>query len=68
MRFWSAGARPAADPREAIATLLLAAREDPLAAMREEGDLPPDLELSDEAIDDAGTRARLRRRRCRQLR
>ena len=42
-------------------TMVLAAREDPLPAMREEGDLPPDVELTDDAIDEAGARTRLRK-------
>jgi uncharacterized protein (DUF2126 family)/transglutaminase-like putative cysteine protease len=41
--------------------LILPAREDPLPAMKAENDLPPDVELTDEAIDDSAARTRLRR-------
>ena len=39
----------------------MAAREDPLVAIKAEGDLPADVKLDDEAIDDEGTRDRPRR-------
>ncbi|THD58755.1 MAG: transglutaminase family protein [Phenylobacterium sp.] len=42
-------------------TLILPAREDPLTAMKTENDLPPNVELTDEALDDSASRARLRR-------
>ncbi|MDB5423454.1 MAG: transglutaminase domain protein, partial [Phenylobacterium sp.] len=40
---------------------ILPAREDPLPAMKAENDLPPDVELTDEALDDSAGRTRLRR-------
>jgi uncharacterized protein (DUF2126 family) len=42
-------------------TLILPAREDPLPAMKAETDLPPDVVLTDEALDDSAARTRLRR-------
>ncbi|HEX2800823.1 MAG TPA: transglutaminase family protein, partial [Phenylobacterium sp.] len=42
-------------------TLVIPAREDPLLAIKAEGDLPADVDLSDDAIDEAGARSRLRR-------
>ena len=41
--------------------LAMAAREDPLPAIREEADLPADLDLTDPDLDDADARTRLRR-------
>ena len=41
--------------------LVLAAREDPLHAIKAEGDLPANVKLSDEALDDEGARDTLRR-------
>ncbi|MDB5422849.1 MAG: transglutaminase domain protein, partial [Phenylobacterium sp.] len=41
--------------------LALPAREDPLPAMKAENDLPPDVELTDETLDDPAARVRLRR-------
>ncbi|WP_158803736.1 MULTISPECIES: DUF2126 domain-containing protein [unclassified Acidisoma] len=43
------------------ARLALPAREDPLNAIKAESDLPPNVELSDPNIDDATSRASLRR-------
>ncbi len=43
------------------AALVLPAREDPLNAIKAESDLPPNVELSDANIDDATSRASLRR-------
>jgi uncharacterized protein (DUF2126 family)/transglutaminase-like putative cysteine protease len=42
-------------------TLILPAREDPLPAMKAENDLPPEVELTDAALDDPTARTRLRR-------
>ena len=41
--------------------LALPAREDPLPAMKAETDLPPEVELTDDALDDPAARTRLRR-------
>ena len=40
--------------------LILPAREDPLPAMKAESDLPPEVELTDAALDDPAARTRLR--------
>jgi uncharacterized protein (DUF2126 family) len=42
-------------------TLVIPAREDPLLAIKAEGDLPAEVDLADDAIDEAGARNRLRR-------